>query len=494
MKKVIIIGGGVSGLSAGIFALKSGFDVTVYERGFVAGGNLTGWQRGDCHIDNCLHWLTGTNPNTNTYKDWVEVGMLGEVEVEYPKTLYTYSFGTRKLSLSSDLSEFKENLHRISPLDEKEINSFISAVETVEGITGIYGEEHDEKFSIAKILRRAPALLKYHSMTTKEFSKRFVNPFLRRFFVSFLGEDFSALALIGVFSTFCGHNGGVPKGGSLAAAKRMEERFKNLGGEIIFGKEAVKVTGGENPSVYFSDGEVKGCDYAILTGDAKSIFGNIVDAKMPKRLENMYKNPKMKRFSSVHVAFSVKGEVPFKGDYIIDVPSDKRKVINYPYLVLREFSFERSFAPKGETVVTAMAFLSEEQSKDFISAYAHMSIYKSIKRDISAAMTSLITEKFPSLKEGIKVIDCWTPATYRRYTGAAEGSYMSFIIPPKYIPVKISNRIKGCKNVIIASQWLLPPGGLPNALAAGKRAAGRIENLERAKRRALVYAKLKFSR
>lgn len=37
MKKVIIVGAGISGLSAGIYALQSGFDATIYESHTIPG-------------------------------------------------------------------------------------------------------------------------------------------------------------------------------------------------------------------------------------------------------------------------------------------------------------------------------------------------------------------------------------------------------------------------------------------------------------------------
>lgn len=70
MANIIIIGGGVAGLSAGIYAQLNGHNATIYERHFKAGGNLTGWDRGGYHIDNCIHWLTGTNPATKQYNMW----------------------------------------------------------------------------------------------------------------------------------------------------------------------------------------------------------------------------------------------------------------------------------------------------------------------------------------------------------------------------------------------------------------------------------------
>ena len=41
MKKVIIVGTGISGLASGIYALKNGFDAEVYEMHSIAGGR---WQ------------------------------------------------------------------------------------------------------------------------------------------------------------------------------------------------------------------------------------------------------------------------------------------------------------------------------------------------------------------------------------------------------------------------------------------------------------------
>ena len=79
MAGIVIIGGGVTGLSAGFHLLadsEQAHRVTVCERHTVPGGNLTGWVRGGCYIDNCVHWLVGTNPATALYREWVKLGAL----------------------------------------------------------------------------------------------------------------------------------------------------------------------------------------------------------------------------------------------------------------------------------------------------------------------------------------------------------------------------------------------------------------------------------
>jgi hypothetical protein len=56
---IIIIGGGLAGLSAGSYARASGFTTTIVEHNLALGGVCTAWSRGPYTIDGCIDWLTG---------------------------------------------------------------------------------------------------------------------------------------------------------------------------------------------------------------------------------------------------------------------------------------------------------------------------------------------------------------------------------------------------------------------------------------------------
>ena len=96
MKRIVVIGGGVSGMSSGIYARINGFDTVICEKHSTVGGNLCGWTRDGYHIDNCIHWLTGTNPHSEEYRMWNELGVLGDVRVLQGNTLYSCGYGDRK--------------------------------------------------------------------------------------------------------------------------------------------------------------------------------------------------------------------------------------------------------------------------------------------------------------------------------------------------------------------------------------------------------------
>lgn len=234
MAKILIIGGGVSGLSAGIYAQLNGHHAIVCEKHFIAGGNLTGWDRGEYHMDNCIHWLTGTNPATKTYQMWKELGVLGDVEVFQGESLYTCEHQGITLSLYKDLHRIEQEMLAISPKDRKEIKSLICAVELMQGICGIAGDKHNEKITSTGAILGIPSLMKYYGLTTGELAGRFSHPLLRSFITAFWGDDFGSLALLMVFAHYCGENGGIPKGSSCAMAERISERFKALGANCYF--------------------------------------------------------------------------------------------------------------------------------------------------------------------------------------------------------------------------------------------------------------------
>jgi len=474
MKNILIIGGGVAGLSAGIFARLNGYGATVCESHSIPGGCLTAWDRGGFHIDNCIHWLTGTNPHSELYKLWKDLDVLGTVDLIKPDTLYTYEYGGEVLSLTRDISELRDKMLSLSPADKKEILSFIKAIETVQCMSGIGGKDHSEKLSALGLITRAPALLKYYKLSVTELAEKFSHPLIQKFISSFLPSDFGALAIIFIAANFCGENGDVPLGGSSSMAQRMTERFLSLGGELLLNKTAVKInlSGKKVTSVSFSDGTEISADHVISTVDPACLFSSLVETDMPKALKKNYMRDALKRFSAFHCAFSCDSpSLPFTDDYVINVPENCKDDIRADNLLVRNSSRGTGCAPKGKSLIQTMAYCREDISLEFINLRKNFKeTYAKVKKMIAEAEEKLITDRFPSLKGKLKCIDVWTPASYKRYVRSDIGSFMSFVFPKKYIPAKVSAGVRGLDNLFLAGQWLQTPGGLPIAARSGKDA------------------------
>ena len=481
MAEILILGGGVSGLSAGIYSLMSGHRVTICEKNAVPGGNLTGWDRGAYHVDNCIHWLTGTNKATELYKTWEELGVLGGVEIIENDSLYTYERGGESISLTRDLDRLERQMLELSPRDAEETRRFIDAVRTVQLLSGVGGERHNESGGALRTALLAPSLARYVRMTTGELASRFSHPLLSGFISALLTESFGAIALIVVYAHFCAGNADLVRGGSAQAAKRMARRFTDLGGELLLGSEVTRVNlvGREARSATLASGRILGADRFVLAADPAAVFGRMIAAPMPPALARRYRRSDLVRFSCVQCAFACpKAALPFRSDVFFELSDRFARTLGQKRLVAREFSHEPSFAPRGETVVQTMLFCDDNASRQFIALRAKPQEYESVKRTVAAETAAALEAHYPSLDGRLRLIDCWTPATYRRYTGSDTGAFMSFAFGAGIPPRSLGARVDGLDNVYLASQWQTAPGGLPLAAECGKRAARAIDRAE----------------
>ena len=478
MANILIIGGGVAGLSAGIYAQMDGHRAVICEKQPVAGGNLTGWRRGDCRIDNCIHWLTGTNPASPLYKMWVDLGALGDgVAIHRADSLYTCEKDGETLSLWRDLDRLERTMIALSPDDRREIRRMTRAIRAIQDFCSVGGPDHNGKMGPGT-LGGIPQILRYNRMTTGDLAKRFRHPLIRAFLTDFLTDRFSSLAYFFVAAHFCGDNADIPVGGSVPMAERMVARFRELGGELLTGKEAVRIRreGDRATAVEFRDGTVATADEIVVTTDPATVFPALLDCPMPKGLAARYRHPRMMRFSSWHCAFVCDrpDEVRFSGDAAWEPSPAVAFRLGSPTVLLRELSHDPGSAPAGKCLLQTMIPCDEDAARRFIDLRKDPAAYARRKQYLAKWTARAIAERFPALEGHLTCLDVWTPATYQRYVGSEIGSFMSFAFGARVLPLRASDRVPGVVNVTLATQWLRAPGGLPIAAESGMKAIRTI--------------------
>ena len=88
-RKIVIIGGGIAGLCAAVYAQRSGYRTEVVEMNETPGGLATSWRRGAYTFETCLHWLLGSNPRSAMYSRWQEVFDVGRLTFVQPQEYAT---------------------------------------------------------------------------------------------------------------------------------------------------------------------------------------------------------------------------------------------------------------------------------------------------------------------------------------------------------------------------------------------------------------------
>jgi len=490
MKRIIIIGGGIAGLSAGIFAQKNGFSSILLERHLITGGECTGWDRHGYHIDNCIHWMVGTQPGTETYQLWEELGALGPdiPIIEHSAFLRFDALDGRQFHVWNDLERMREEMTALSPSDAKKIARFIDDIRNyavIESVTSKPIEQRSWSEIAAYYWRIRKAILPHIRHAKKsllELSHHFENKFIGRTVLAYMPETFYAEALLYMYAVVTCGKAGIPQGGSRAMAHRMQAKYESLGGEVRCHAEVeeILVDNDVAKGVILKDGTLIEADYVVAACDPHVTLRYLLhDRYRDSYFERRWKdNDRYPLFSHACVYFGSKALLKEEDSDSIAFLTRKPFVMagrEQQILLLKSFQYERGFAPEGETVLQVMIQQNESDYEYYENLRTtNLQAYQAEKREIGEFIRQEIEAHFPELEGQLKMIEFTTSYSLTRYCRAYKGCYMPFVTKPRISRDFHNGRINGLKGLYLAGQWLQPPGGLINAAITGKFAILRI--------------------
>lgn len=463
--KVTIVGGGVSGLACGIFCQKYGFETTIFEKNNTAGGNLTGWHRNGCYIDNCIHWLNGSKDGTNNNLLFKQIGAIDQdTQFHQSQCFYVSEHNNQRIGLNMDIEKTLQNMLECCPQDTKQIKKFVNA-------TKICRHLNTTNNCFAKLLDIAKLFCLYGTKTLGEVANDCQCQLFKNILTDYILDDYSIYVLLLAYSAFTLGDGKVLADGSLQMANRIAKYFQTLGGKLILGTPITSAVSSDNKITLCSNDQKFETDITVFTCDPKVTFEKILNAPMPQSLQKLYDDRKnFPIVSSFHVAFDVAlPKVDIPDSFVFDCP--KIQIANkiYSRIMVRNYDFGKNYAPDGHCVLQIF-LLTKEKDYDFFAKLSKQE-YQQQKNILSQKLQDILEEKFNFLKGKTLILDCWTPLTYTRYFDSYKGSYMSFGITKKICLQKQDFQIKPYKNMFFATQWQTLFGGLPNALKQGKNCA-----------------------
>jgi phytoene dehydrogenase-like protein len=475
-KKIVIIGGGVAGLSAGIYGQMNGFDTEIIEMHSITGGQCTAWKRKGYRFDYCLHWLVGTRKGP--FNDiWKETGVLNDKVKIIDNEIHTkiYDSSGREFIIYTNLDRWEKYLCSFAPEDAASIgkmcadmrkSAFLSPYSDPPGL-------RNPVKSMLSMFRMWPIMtlfMKYGRKNTTQYFDRLKlkNPVLRSFFESMFGSrDFSALAFIMMFAWFNQKNAGYLIGGSLPMAERMTEKFLSFGGKLTTKRRVSKIVveNNEAKGVILDDDTKVAADYVVSAADGHSTIYDMLEGKYTsKKITNAYNNWEL--FTPiVQVSFGINKVIP--SDSPVNMHLEKEGQIGkttteqgYSFM---NYQFDSTMAPEGKSVIV-MRF--ESPWKNWVNMGREE--YASEKVKIREDATMYLEKHYPGISAYIEEADVATPVTDVRYTGVWKGSYEGFLPSSKNLMDNIPPRLPGLGKFYMAGQWLFPGGGLPPAGQSGK--------------------------
>lgn len=475
-KKITIIGGGVAGLSAGIYAAMNGFEVEIIEMSSVAGGQCTAWERKKYHFDYCLHWLVGTSKGA-FHDIWKETNVINDETEIIDHEIHSQIFDENRneFIIYTNIDRWEKYLIEIAPEDAKTIKRMCSDMRKSASLEP--SSLPPELRSPLDYIRILPAMLpiinvvrKFGRLTCKEYFDKlgFKNEKIKKVFNIMYGErNFSALAFIFMLGWFNQKNAGYIKGGSYPLSQRMVEKFQKHGGKISYKKKVEKIIieNNEAKGVVLTDGTQILSDYVISAADGYTTIYKMLEGKyVSKKVDYAYKNWEL--FTPlVQVSFGIKKVVKTESPIIIcnskQLKIGRTKLEN-GYSIMN-YSYDSTMAPEGKTTIV-MRYESPWKLWENLEG----DDYKNEKIQIEKDAISFLEIEFPGISEFIEVIDVATPKTDVRYTGVKEGAYEGFLPSKENMMKSLDMTLPKLKHFYMAGQWLFPGGGLPPSAQTGK--------------------------
>ena len=472
MKKVIVIGAGISGLTSSVYARRSGFEVLVLEKAGNPGGVSTSWCRKGYTFEGGVHWLIGAREDLPLHSVWIETGALQENNpVFFKDPIYTLVDDEGQMPLHRDLRGLEITClrDRIALATLRFhlacFRHFHPPIMDMPGLKSRY----PRGFHPMEFVRMLPAVILTPFLMLESaagYARRFRSPRIRALLGAVVDPGINALSFIYTLSTFNMGDSGYPKGGSLRMARNMADCLTSLGGEIRYHSPALSVSRkGSGVEVKTAAGPIE-ADAVIISMDARKAIDKLFGEPLQERwAQRMRKN--LKTTQCMFIGLGIKADLSAYPRTMQLVTKRPLTVagITYNTLVVNNYAQEDAYAPEGCTVLTC---LLHGNSHGYWAAAKADGSYAAKKQEVIALLIDRLADRIPEIRDAVEVTDMATPLTYERYCDTFEGSYMSDWPAGKSVP---HAPMRYAPGIYFTGQRVSFSGGLPPAAESGRRTA-----------------------
>jgi phytoene dehydrogenase-like protein len=483
-KSMIIIGAGIAGLSAGVYAQLNGYQSRIYEMHNLPGGLMTAWKRKGYVIDGCIHWLTGSSmAYPEYYGMWEDIGLIQNRQIFDPEVFMRWEAKDGKvLCMYTDINRLEQHLLELAPEDRGVILDMCKAMRAFASYMpkppdGLL----DSLVGLFKMAPLMPHFQKWGRLSMQELAEKFSSPFLRSAFAEMWFPEMSAMGLLFTLAMLHNKGAGYPMGGSLPMALSVAKRYCALGGEIHYDTRVDKILtdnlpGGKSSKVTgirLEDGHEDHADIVISAADAHATLYQMLDDRFTtEQFRGMFKSASIfppilyigmgvnKTFSDLP-AFT--GGIEIELDEPIEIggkPAHRLSTMIY--------NFDPSLAPEGKTAMNVMLPTSYQYWKALYDEGPEHERYEAEKQRVALQVIDRLDKRFPGIAAQVEMADVATPVTFERYTGNWQGSFEGWIPTPQNVTKSIPKSLPNLENFYMVGQWVQPGGGLPSGVMTGR--------------------------
>ena len=436
MKKCVIIGSGLGGLSTGVILAKNGYEVNILEQASQIGGCLQCFQRKGVRFETGMHFIGSMEDgqSLSNYFNYLEIKDKIELSKLDKEGYDVVAIQGEKFTFPFCREAFIERFSQRFPSQRKNLEDYYDLVEKVASMSSYYQPDSTE--STRQFVDDDLLLKSINEVIDQTIS----DPLLREVLVGNLPlyaaqKDKTSFATHAFIVNF--YNKGAYRivGGSDRIAEALLEVLTHYGGKVLTRQKVVKVLVDSKcaTGVMVEGGKIYDADVVIsdihpqqlvqlveehaFTSAYKSRVNGIPNTVSVFSLYLRFKEGAMPYMN--HNFYSYGSNSPWDIDGNIDAAWPKG------YLYMHHcYEKDAQFA-QGGVVLSYM-------SMDTLNAWKDTRVgrrgadYEQYKHDLAERLLDSVEKDFPNIRETIADYYAATPLTYRDYTLSPEGAMYGF--------------------------------------------------------------------
>jgi prolycopene isomerase len=427
---VIVIGGGLSGLTAASLLAKRGVQVAVIDKSYTPGGSCGIFKRNNIIFDQGAAMLFGFGEKGFNAHRFVFNCLEEPIDVIKHDLLYCVNFNGKRIKFWPDLDMFAEELAQVFPGEKENIKRFYRDLEKmyrhvmVESPSYTTPDETDLKESLKCLLRHPISYARFLSYVNKSaknlLNKYFSDPDIFKFFdkltstycYTTVEESPAVLAAVMFVDN---HVGGsyYPTGSTLFLPGKLEKAIEENGGDMLLESEVVRILfDGDHPSgVELKSGKSIYADNLIYSGTVWNLYGKLIDKTHLKAQRMEWAADQVPTHPSVvlyaHIDKRVIPEDTAPIEMLVGNPNllDESEVTVYILSV-----DDKTLCDENGHVIVAIGPTFANWD------HADVDDYLLKKEKEKARLIAVLEKRFPGFTDGVRYAEVATPRTIERYT------------------------------------------------------------------------------
>ncbi|MGC9124673.1 MAG: phytoene desaturase family protein [Caldisericaceae bacterium] len=517
---VIVVGGGIAGLTAAAYAARSGANVLVLEKNKKCGGLVNSIERDGFVFDGGVRALENAGIILPMLRD------LG-IRLEFVKSPVSVGVEDKIIKINSkeSLKDYESLLKQLYPESIEDVNEVARLIKGImREMEVLYGIDNPLflvlKRDLKKFLPYGPWFFRFlKTVYAMGKMNEPIEPFLERKLKNSSLKDiisqhffkgtpaFFAMSYFYLYTDYI-----YPKGGVGRLSEAVENKALELGAKIYTSKRVLEVIPHRNV-IKDDDGNAYEYKKLIWAADLKTLYYIIKNDGLGDKILTKFDGEKeriLKGFGadSIFTVFAGVDESPEKFSEVAQghffyTPSrkglgeirrseltnllnnwekvSKKDVFNWleklssfeTYEISIPALRDSSTVPPGKTGLIA-SFLFDY---DLVKKVNESGWYEEFKEQLGKYMIKTLSRTlYHGLEDKLLFSFTATPLTIERYVGSSEGSIVGWsfeeALPVSSSMLSVRNSVKtAIPNILKAGQWSYSPTGVPTCIMTGRLAA-----------------------